>query len=68
MCTKARLLMLLPVVLLATSLWAQDYRGRIQGTVLDSSKAAIPGASVTVKSLETGATRAVTAGGSTLSR
>ena len=57
MCTKARFLMLLPVVLFATSLWAQDYRGRIQGTVLDSSKAAIPGASVT---LTNQATRVIT--------
>src|SRR5439155_2678771 len=33
---------------------AQEYRGRVQGTVLDSTKAAIPGASVTLLNVNTG--------------
>ena len=39
---------------------AQTVTGTIQGVVTDSSGAVLPGASVTTKNLETGATRTVT--------
>jgi hypothetical protein len=45
-------------VLLLPAAWAQSSPG-ISGKVLDPSGASVPGASVTVKSVETGATRAV---------
>jgi hypothetical protein len=53
MCIGARLLRLLPILLFATSLLAQDFRGRIQGSVVDSSKAAITGATVTLTNIAT---------------
>ena len=40
--------------LLAAVLFAQDYRGRIQGSVRDSSEAVIPGATVTLLNINTG--------------
>ena len=39
---------------------AQVITGSILGTVTDASKAAIPGASITMKNLDTGETRTVT--------
>ena len=39
---------------------AQTFRGTILGTVSDSSGAAVPGANVTIKNLDTGLTRTVT--------
>ena len=42
------------LLLLAPTAAAQDYRGRIQGTVLDASKSSLPGATVTVRNDATG--------------
>ena len=57
----ARRLFVSLVVLLFTSfLGAQTFRGSIQGTVTDSSGAAVPGAQVKIFSSETGLTRTVT--------
>jgi hypothetical protein len=42
---------------------AQSFRGIILGTVTDSTGAAISGANVTVKNLDTGLTRVVTTSG-----
>ncbi|HVM74735.1 MAG TPA: TonB-dependent receptor [Candidatus Saccharimonadales bacterium] len=39
---------------------SQTFRGTILGTVTDSSGAAVPGATVTIKNVDTGLTRAVT--------
>lgn len=47
--------------LLAAGLPAQDYRGRVQGTVLDTSNAAIPGAAVTLSNVNTGVSASRTA-------
>src|SRR5215472_10659153 len=41
------------------STFAQTFRGTILGTVTDSSGAAVPGATVTIKNLDTGLTRTV---------
>jgi protocatechuate 3,4-dioxygenase beta subunit len=49
--------LLLPA-LLATVLCAQDYRGRIQGLVSDSTNAVIAGANVTLSNINTGITAA----------
>ena len=47
--------MLFPLVaMLAAGLYAQEYRGRIQGTVVDTSEAAIAGATVTLMNVKTG--------------
>ena len=46
--------------LLALSLFAQEFRGTIQGIVNDPSGAAVPGATVTLKNLETGIERDAT--------
>ncbi|HTP68771.1 MAG TPA: TonB-dependent receptor [Dongiaceae bacterium] len=43
---------------------AQTFRGTILGTVTDSSGAAVPGASVTIKNTDTGLTRTVVTGDS----
>src|SRR5581483_4976805 len=40
--------------LMAVGLYAQEFRGRIQGTVTDTSKAAIVGATVTLLNVRTG--------------
>ena len=47
------------IFLAAGMLAAQTFRGGIQGTVTDSSGAAVAGAQVTVTSAETGLTRTV---------
>src|SRR5215472_9144595 len=55
MCTLA----LLAALLTGGSALAQTFRGTILGTITDSSSAAVPGASVTIKNLDTGLTRNV---------
>jgi hypothetical protein len=47
------------VVLSCPSIHAQTFRGTILGSVTDSSGAAVPGATVTIKNLDTGLTRTV---------
>src|SRR5215469_9659953 len=47
------------VLLTGGSAFAQTFRGTILGTVSDSSGAAVPGATVTIKNLDTGLTRTV---------
>jgi Carboxypeptidase regulatory-like domain len=48
-CPKSKLAIFLAYsALFATALSAQDYRGRIQGTVWEAAKAVIPGATVTL--------------------
>ena len=41
------------LVLLSGTVFGQEYRGRIQGQVTDSSKAAIPGATINLLNLKT---------------
>src|SRR5208283_3678837 len=48
------------LVIIAGSAIAQTFRGTILGSVTDSSGAAITGATVTIKNLDTGLTRTVT--------
>ena len=48
------------VLISGGSLLAQTFRGTVLGTVTDSSGAAVPGATVTIKNLDTGLTRVVT--------
>ena len=54
------LLLCLSATWFAPSMLAQTFRGGIQGTVTDSSGAAVIGANVTVKSADTGLTRTAT--------
>ncbi len=54
------LLLCLSATLFTQTLLAQTFRGGIQGTVTDSSGAAVIGANVTVKSADTGLTRTAT--------
>jgi hypothetical protein len=42
------------LLLLATSAWAQDYRGRVEGLVSDPTQAIIAGANVTLSNVNTG--------------
>jgi len=42
----------------AAALWAQEYRGRIQGTVTDESSASIAGANITLRETATNASQA----------
>ena len=42
------------VLLCATAAMAQDYRGKVQGIVTDSSQAAVVGAKVSLKNVDTG--------------
>ncbi len=61
-CRSLRVLMLAMLVLallVGDSTVAQTFRGTILGTVTDSSGAAVPGATVTIKNLDTGLTRTV---------
>jgi len=47
--------MLFPLAaMLAVGLYAQEYRGRVQGTVVDTSQAAVVGATVTLLNVKTG--------------
>src|SRR5271166_1839483 len=48
------------VLLAGVAIQAQTFRGTILGGVSDSSGAAVPGATVTIKNLDTGLTRTVT--------
>ncbi len=50
-------LILLAILLLATSLIAQTFRGTVLGTVTDPSGAVVPGAKVSVKNVNTGLER-----------
>src|SRR5215475_9398305 len=43
---------------LNAALWAQEYRGRIQGSVTDESNAAVAGASITLRDVATNASQA----------
>ena len=43
-----------------TSTFAQTFRGTILGSVTDSSGAAVPGATVTIRNVDTGLVRTVT--------
>ena len=43
---------------LAAAASAQEYRGRVQGTVLDTTKAAIPSATVNLLNVNTGVSSA----------
>jgi len=45
---------MLPIVVLVSGLFAQDYRARVQGVVSDSSGAVIPGAKVVLRNQNTG--------------
>jgi len=42
---------------LNVALWAQEYRGRIQGSVTDESNAAVAGASITLRDVATNASQ-----------
>lgn len=57
-----RALVLLPLLIAALS--AQEVRGRVQGTVKDTTDAVIPGANVTLRNINTGITVARTTDGS----
>ena len=48
------------LVIVAGSATAQTFRGTILGTIIDSSGGAIPGATVTIKNIDTGLVRTVT--------
>ena len=50
------------LLLLATSAWAQSFRGSIRGTVTDPSGSVIAGAKVTAKNISTGLQREATTG------
>jgi hypothetical protein len=52
--TRSVLTTLFLLTLVAGILTAQEYRGRVQGTVRDTSDAVIPGASVTLHNINTG--------------
>ncbi|MEO8128045.1 MAG: TonB-dependent receptor [Bryobacteraceae bacterium] len=54
LCFRKVFLLLFTAGLFAFHLNAQEYRGRIQGTITDTSKAAIPGATVTLTNVKTG--------------
>jgi len=45
---------LVAIFLIAAGMRAEDYRGRVQGIVTDASEAAVPGATVTLKNVDTG--------------
>ena len=51
---RPRLLSVALLTVLASSLPAQEYRGRIQGSVTDSTQAVIVGATVTLANAQTG--------------
>jgi hypothetical protein len=48
------------LIIVAGSATAQTFRGTILGTIIDSSGAAMPGATVTIKNVDTGLVRTVT--------
>ena len=51
---RIKVVLLFLAVLLATALKAQEFRGRIQGTVVDSSGGVLVGANVTLINKDTG--------------
>src|SRR5579871_5568429 len=59
----ASLAVMSAVLLGGAAVQAQSFRGIILGTVTDSTGAAVSGANVTVKNLDTGLTRVVTTSG-----
>ena len=54
------LILVLPVVGFPSTGFAQTTTGTILGTVTDQAEAIVPGATVTVKNIETGVTRSIT--------
>ncbi len=54
------------LILTATLVTGQDYRGRVQGTVKDSTDAVIPGATVTLRNINTGVAAVRTTSGTGL--
>ena len=60
-----RISLIVAALICLTSGWAsaQERFGGLAGTVTDSTKAAVPGATVTATNLETGAQRVVVSGG-----
>ena len=56
---RAVVFLCLGLLFLSSNLQAQTFRGTILGTVMDSSGAAIPAATVTIKNLDTGLIRTV---------
>jgi len=56
---RAMVFLCLGLLFLSFNLHAQTFRGTILGTVMDSSGAAIPAATVTIKNLDTGLIRTV---------
>ena len=50
------------LLLIATSAWAQSFRGSIRGTVTDPSGSVIAGAKLTAKNINTGLQREATTG------
>ena len=51
---RKQLLQILTVAAFAIGLSAQEYRGRVQGSVTDGTQAAVSGATVTLGNVETG--------------
>ena len=51
---RKQLLQILAVAAFAFGLSAQEYRGRVQGSVTDSTQAVVAGASVTLANVQTG--------------
>src|SRR5438477_4980761 len=51
---QSALVVLVVLLLLPALTRAQDYRGKVQGSVTDASHAAFPGAKVTLRNLGTG--------------
>ena len=54
------LILVLPVVGFPSTGFAQTTTGTILGTVTDQAGAIVPGATVTIKNIETGVTRSIT--------
>ena len=51
---RVRSVLLVSAALFAANTYAQEFRGRIQGAVLDSSQSAVAGASVSIRNADTG--------------
>ena len=48
------MLLLASMLAMATSIAAQDYRGKVQGSITDENGAAVPGAQVVLRNIESG--------------
>src|SRR5690348_5979555 len=59
---ECKMRVLMTVLLFSCVLSAQTFRGAIQGTVTDSTGAAVPGAQVTVTSVDTNLSRTAATG------